>query len=153
MVVALGLLLVGVVVAGVGMTRSATGDGPITKQRELQQLPEANLFYPGATLLGSFGNDYERGVWGSNSASFGHTLGADVGQGEVLAFYERELAARGWQKAEVGGVGTDESTVAAWRKEGLTLLISILRKNDPRNSTAINAYQTPYRLVLFPPAP
>lgn len=149
-VCALVLLTIGF---GVRLSRSPAYGGPITKRSDLQKLPEERLFYPGAVLLGSGGNNYEWGIWGSNGATSGHTLGANASKDEVLAFYDRELTARGWQKLPGVGVGSAELAVWAWRKDKVSVWVAILRTNDPRNPTAINAYQTPYRITLIADRP
>lgn len=137
---------------GVWVLRSAT-DGAITRRSDLQKIPEEHLYYPGSAVIGSIGNDYMSGIWGSNPATSGHRLGVDASQAEVLAFYDRELAARGWQQSTNVIYGTAELEVRGWVKGGVLVRLAILRKNDPRYPAAVNAYQTPYEIVLIAKSP
>lgn len=125
----------------------------ITRSSDLAKLPEAQLFYPGSTLLGSGGTDYESGIWGSNPAVWGNRLGTDASKDDVFAFYDRELVARGWQASGGTAVGTAEVEGRGWQKGRVEIQVVILRKSDPQNPTAINAYQSPYRITLIAPRP
>lgn len=133
---------------------SRSGSDPITKQEDLQKLPESRLYFPGAALISTGGHDYEWGIWGSNSAIWSSTLGASVSKEEVFAYYERELVARGWHPS-VGDIAvtTTEIDGRGWRKDRVAIQVSVFRKNDFQNPSTINAYQTPYRLTLVADRP
>lgn len=130
------------------------GDGAIRTRDELRRLPEGRLFYPGAVVLGESGHDYERGLRGSDPAISGYLLGTDADPKEIKAFYHRELAARGWASSSADiRVGTNEFSGGAWRRGNLSIQVSVLRPNDPRNPPAINPYSAPYRIDLVADRP
>lgn len=130
------------------VTWLSPGDGRITRWRDLQKLPEATLYYPGSTVLGSGGYDFDKGLLGINDATYNQQLGADASNEEVVAFYARELPARGWATDErSGGRSTDELLGRAWRKGQL-----IFRLGLPRPGTQANrepGYHTVYAITLI----
>ena len=145
------LLLLATLLAGC-LARASSGT-TITKQRDLQQLPEEHLFYPGSVVTGQFGGDQERTIEGTNHAFSGYALGVKASEDEVKDFYRRELAARGWQESPIDIVSvTGERRALAWRKGDLVFRISVLDKGDPRNPKAGDAYETPYtiRVMVWP---
>lgn len=150
-------LAVAVLVLGGGLFawwQQPTRDGTIVKRSALQQLPEEHLFYPGAVVLGETGADYEWGLWGRNPAISGYLLGANASPAEILAFYNRELIPRGWQLSSNDvRVGTNEFTGGAWRRDKLSIQVSILRPNHPVNPPIINPYTAPYRIDLVADRP
>ena len=152
--VLLGVAALAVVGGAVAWWQWPTRNGVIVKRSELQRLPEGHLFYPGAVVLASGGHDYERGIWGSNPAITGYLLGVNATPKEVLAFYDRELLARGWAISSADTViGTNESAGGAWRRGRMYIQIAILYPNDPRNPAIINPYTAPYRIDLIADRP
>jgi hypothetical protein len=128
----------------------------ITKGTELQQLPEAHLFYPGSTIIGQRGADFDRHVAGGpNPAFYGYALGVNAPEDAVLAFYEQQLPALGWTPSNWDNItGTAERRTLAWRKGNLVFSVAIPLKNDPRNSPVGDGFDTPYtiRVTAGPPS-
>ena len=86
-------------------------------------MEEASLAYPGSTQLGELALDQQTGsITGPQSAEFGRQFGTDASEADVEAFYEAELARRGWIAPESPqGIvyripGSTESRVRAWEK-------------------------------------
>jgi hypothetical protein len=64
------------------------------------------------------------------------------------------LRAQGWFESENGlTLTTVELRGVAFRKGTLIFQVTLLRKNDIRNGSAIDAYQTPYRITLLADMP
>ena len=133
-----------------GCQGSTTTIGPILKSAQLRQYPEYSLRYPGATLLGEGGVDGENGPFFYTRATAGAVMGSNDSPEQILAFYERELPARGWQLSNVDtAVSTADLDAYAWRKGSVIFRIAFLRKNDPRNPAAGDQYATPFDFTLI----
>lgn len=118
----------------------------ISKAEPLQQYPEYRLYYPGATVIAKGGRDAEIDRFGSTGASAGATLGTDGSPGEIIAFYARELAARGWVNSDIDGVSdTTKLDARGWRKGHVAFRLSI---TDPRAFATPIGYRTTYEFVL-----
>jgi len=129
--------------------RATPTSGAIISGQALAQYPEYHLYYPGSTLIGQGTKDAETGPSGYSRANAGATLGTDATADEVVAFYTREIAARGWQVSDIDGVGTTSDLAAyGWRKGHVAFRVAILRPHDPRNPTAIDSYRTAYTILL-----
>jgi hypothetical protein len=146
------VLLVGLLLAPLlaGCLTRTSGGTAITRRQDLQKLPEERLVYPGSVVIGSGGADLDRFVAASPNPAFsGHVLGVNASADEVLDFYRRELPARGWQESGVDSIaGTAEVRALGWRKENLVFRVAILRKNDPRNPDAGDAFVTAYDIAV-----
>jgi hypothetical protein len=146
------LCLSGPVIGFIGLWQRYHPDpqtGPILRASALQRYPEYQLRYPAAVLIGEGGKDAENGPFFYSRAMAGAVLGTDDSEEQVVAFYERELAARGWQLSDRDTVGTTaELNAYAWRKGSVVFRLAFLRKNDPRNPPAGDQYATPFDFRL-----
>ncbi len=76
--------------------REAT-DGTYRTQRQLEQVPEGQLFYPDAVILSHGGGDQKRDILGQRDAAYSkYTLGTNVSEEALFAFYRERLSAAGW---------------------------------------------------------
>jgi hypothetical protein len=133
-----------------GCQRSTTGAGPILKATLLQQYPEYRLYYPGATLISEGGRDAENGPLFYSGATAGAVLGTADSKEQVLAFYERELESRGWQRSSIDNAPTTaDLDTRAWRKGPVAFRLALLRRNDPRNPAAGDQFATPFEFTLL----
>jgi hypothetical protein len=129
--------------------RTTTPGGPILKAATLQQYPEYALRYPGAALIGQGGMDAENGPFFYRGASAGVVLGTNDPKEQVLGYFERELAVRGWQRSDRDNIpSTTDLDTYAWRKGSVVFRLAFLRKNDPRNPAAGDQYVTPFDFRL-----
>lgn len=130
--------------------RATTTTAAILQSQALAQYPEYRLYYPGATVLDHGGRDAVTGPTGYSGASAGVTLGTGAEMADVLAFYARELAARGWVVSDIDGVPkTSELDARGWRKGPVAFRLGLLRPNDPRNPITIAPYRTAYNFALL----
>lgn len=119
----------------------------------LQAMPEAQLSFPGATSLGDLNFDQTTSIEGQQPAETGHEFGANASAGDITAFYNQELAARGWRPTNLyAGPATTESGALAWQKGQVVMRLSFRKKgDDPRLPSASDQarYTTIYRAVLI----
>ncbi len=119
---------------------SATPAAP--RAAPLAQLPEAQLRYLGATPLAQ----------GAQSGQGGF-IGAQASPQEIIAYYDRELVARGWQRRNAPPIkNAQEEYSAAWLRDGLVVRLSTLyREDDPRLPplAEMQRYQTVYRADIL----
>ncbi len=134
--------------------REAT-DGTYRTQQQLQQVPEEHLFYPGSVELRQFGDDRMHNILNQRiRANSGHILGTDATEAQIFVFYRERLRAQGWgESVSEVSLSTVDLRGIAYRKGSLLFQITLLRKNDVRNGSAIDAYQTPYTIVLYADMP
>ena len=140
------VLLVLVVIAG------CDDSGPL---RDLRAMPEATLYYPDSKVVREIATPQINSPDGKSGAAFGHLLGANATRDEVLAFYDRELQARGW-RTTAPGTGTNELKVAAWTNDKAIFRLGI---NLPESLTqdvraALAGYSIEYdaRVIqIYPP--
>lgn len=134
--------------------REATS-GTYRTQRQLQQVPEEHLFYPGSVVLTHGGTDRELDILGQRTrARSGYTLGTDATDDEIFAFYRERLSTVGWQSApsEVTLFSGTRRGIA-YRKGALLVQVTTLQQGDVRNPQAIDAYRTPYQITLYADMP
>lgn len=148
--VALGvLLLLGMLgVAGMWWLRDRA---PISFGWVLRAQPEAQLFYPGSSVLLGGGQDYTVGLTGPSPAFYNVTLGVDAPDAAILDFYRQRMAGRpGWFSTTPTG-GVDSRATLTWRSERFLMQIEL---PDP---TVLRAAGHPgpnyYRLVLLSLSP
>jgi hypothetical protein len=96
-------------------------------------MEEDRLFYPGSERLGDLAQDRGSTIEGLVRANTVHRLGSDDPESAILAWYEGEMAARGWDRASgVANIpGSTETTVVAWQRDGTVFRLSTLRKDHP----------------------
>jgi len=137
-VVALAVL-VGTLLSGC-LAGAATTAAP--RAVPVAQLPEAALIYPGATPLAQGAQSGEGGF-----------IGAQATPQEIIAYYDRELVARGWERRNAPPIkSVQEEYSAAWLRDGLVVRLSTLyQKDDPRLPplAAMQRYQTVYRADIL----
>jgi hypothetical protein len=94
---------------------------------------EASLHLPGSTEVATGGYDAEKSVYGSLSAVAWRQYGADVPWEDVLAYFDAELARRGWEPGggSSGLTSTDEYVVEAWHKSDRILRLGYMRNGPP----------------------
>ena len=85
-------------------------------QARLEALPEAGLMFPGSEHLADGGTEGAQGIEGVTQAATWVILGTDSSVEDVLAFYETELAAGGWDQYPMART-TSEIEAHAWRRE------------------------------------
>lgn len=107
-------------------------DGGATMQ-QLQQLPEANAFYPDSEVLSPLGYQSVGGVLGGHNPSYaGFALGSPAGsQEDILGYYKEYLLARGWQFGGEGISSTSEEAAYNWSQGKLLYRLAIRKKQDP----------------------
>ena len=83
---------------------------------ELRARPEAGLIFPGSDQLRDGGFDAEMTPDGPQAAQWWAIFGTHASSAEILAFYEAELASRGWEPGggSSGISGTNEESASAW---------------------------------------
>lgn len=120
------LLLTGLVAA----CRGGDGHG-----RLLAAMPETALVAPGASPLGAGdAGDGSPGFGAYDSAIWIRRFCAGGDPGEVPAWYERELARRGWQQSGPHLTPTDDSRLSRGWTKGVTFAnLRFSDPTDPRN--------------------
>jgi hypothetical protein len=119
----------------------------------LRQLPEATLYYPGAKVILEVSVPRNNGPDGKGPASYGHNLAVNATPDEVIAFYDRELVARGWAKSNRSLMIVDLSE-GLWTKPGVYMSVYTRHPldGDPGYSGYdLAAYATIYE--DWPPSP
>ncbi len=110
-----------VVLLGLVSTGCLDDYGPIGP---LKQMAEATLYYPGAKVVDEVSQPRISGPDGQQGASYGHNLAVNATPDEVVAFYDRELKARGWTKGNASVIGSDLAD-AVWSKPGYSFSLGI----------------------------
>jgi len=108
-VIAVLLLTGGVVAWNVHLDRKAAAT-----RATLQSMPEASLVVPGSTPISTA---YDAGGCFNGAAST-QSLNTGSSRAAVLAFYQRELAARGWQMIFDGSLWVGEYEIFTWSRGG-----------------------------------
>ena len=112
----------------------------------LKQMPEATLYYPGAKVVDETSSPRNSGPDGQHGASYGHNLAVNATPDEILAFYDRELKARGWTRGNPIG-GTDLAD-ASWRKPGFSFSLVIESANLPGLPSDLQQAHSGYNLSV-----
>ncbi len=153
---AIAVALVGALLGGcTWATPTPAGPG----QAQLAALPEAALLYPGAAVLEQGGRDArpEGGTDRPIPAVVGATLGAQATPAEIVAFYDRELLARGWARFTSPPIASAlEIRTAGWGRGGLSFRLGVYRPKDepdPRLPPleVRRQYATIFRFIIEPP--
>ena len=88
-------------------------------------MEEANLALPGSTPLADGGYDAEFTVEGRRPAATWAIYGTSADVAEVTAYFEKELADRGWEPAP-GIPSTSQLDALLWRRDDLAFQLAIL---------------------------
>ncbi|HEX7612646.1 MAG TPA: hypothetical protein VF371_07705, partial [Candidatus Limnocylindrales bacterium] len=80
---------------------------------------------------------------GQEGASYGHNLAVNATPDEVIAFYDRELKARGWTKS-AKSLSIVDLSEGLWTKPGLYM--SVYTRNPPDGDPAYAGYD----LAVYP---
>lgn len=139
-------ILIGLVCSGCLLDDS----GPIAP---LRQLPEANLYYPGAKVIEEVAAPRNVGPDGQGPASYGHNLAVNATPDQVIAFYDRELKSRGWVKS------TESLPIVnlgdgLWTKPGV--FMECWTKDPPSGQPDYSGYNLAVYVRIFedwPPSP
>lgn len=139
----------------VGIRIRAATDGTYRTQRQLEQVPEGHLLYPGSVVIAHFGIDLKFDVLGQRTQAYsGYTLGTEGPEEELFAFYRPRLSAAGWQRSGVDGtLVTNQLRAIVYRKGSLVIQVTTLRRDDIRNPPGVESYRTPYTIVLYADMP
>jgi hypothetical protein len=112
----------------------------------LKQMPEATLYYPGSKVVDEVSNPRNSGPDGQHPASYGHNLAVNATPDEVIAFYDRELKARGWTRGNaIGGPGLAD---ASWRKPGFSFVVTIFPAEPPGLPSDLQQAYSGYNLSV-----
>ena len=115
-------------------------------------MEEDRLFYPGSTLIAERARPGERNIDGRLSATSGHRLGTQDAAADVEAWYDRELAARGWLPSQsTSGIrSTAESTARAWERDGIVLRFAVRSRNSRSlPPEQLTGFATVYEVTLI----
>jgi hypothetical protein len=91
----------------------------------LKNMPEATLYYPGAKVLDEVAHPRYNGPDGPEAASYGHNLAVNATPDEVVAWYDHELATRGWTRDQFSNVVGSDVADENWRKPGYSFHLGI----------------------------
>lgn len=151
----MALVVIAVIVVFVSLRIREATDGTYRTQRQLEQVPEEHLFHPGSVVLSHGGADSKFDILGQRAGAYsGYTLGTNVTDEELFAFYRERLSAAGWQRApSEGALISGQLRGIAYRKGSLLIQITTLKRGDVRNPTGIDAFQTPYEIVVYADLP
>ncbi len=142
----------------VALLAAACGSTDERPLASLRAMEETSLAYPGSTQLGRFALDQQTGsITGPQTAMFGYQFGTDASKADVEAFYEAELARRGWTIARsyaaitVGIPGSTESSARAWERGDRVLRLSFRRRDEQGrlDAATLARFATVYESVLF----
>ena len=129
------------------------GDQASRPLLRLQAMPEAQLSFPGATILGDISLDQNASIDGQINAQSGHAFGTPGSANAVISYYNHELGTRGWQPTNLNAEpGTTETAALAWQKGQVVLRLSFSKKgDDPRLPSASDQHRfvTIYDAVLL----
>ncbi len=118
-----------------------------------KHVPENQLYYPGALVLGTTFVEAGQSMEGPINAISGHLLGVTASQADVVSFYNRELSERGWTPTSLNSErSTIETAALAWQRSGVVLRLAFLMRGvDPRlPSPSVQAhYPTILRIDLI----
>lgn len=133
--------------------------GPVA--RDLGTEPEANLYFPDSTVLGSDAAEPELTIEGRTNRYVGHLVGANASAKAISDFYDTALRELGWDTPTdnvAGAFGirtTAELDAFSWRKGDLVFRLGIRDKEDPLGPPGELAarYETIYRIDLIESPP
>jgi len=114
----------------------------------LSDAPVAQTQAPGSALLTSGGTDLEQTPEGEIPAIAWRRYGVDASWDDVVAYFEAELRARGWEEGggSSGLRSAIEHAVEAWHKSDRILRLGHLR-NSPKPDAG--SFQTFYSVTLI----
>lgn len=150
------VLVVFIVVAvQVGIRIHEATDGVYRTAKQLQRVPEEHLFYPGSVDLAHGGENLSSDILGQKDVAFSsHTLGTNVSDEELFAFYRERLVAAGWQRSGAdGSLSSGQLRAIVYRRGSLVIQVTTLQRGDVSNPVGINDYQTPYELYTVADRP
>lgn len=122
---------------------------------DLSGEPEADLLAPNSTVIGTFSDEAGLGIEGPEYALFGKLVHTDAAPSDIEAFYESELAERGWRPADDPNArvlsmrSTEELGATTWRKSGLVFRLGILDLDNPSTPADYKEYAAVYRIILY----
>ena len=125
-----GLPLLIMLAAFLAVLAACSNDRPL---QYIQSLPEDTLAYPDSTLTCSAGSPETPGIEGPHSATSSHCYTAPGSEAEVVAWYAKELAARGWKRQDLGYVS---GTMPRWVKGFAVLMLHSIDVDDEPDATA-----------------
>ncbi len=137
----------------IAVALAACGGPSGSRLAALQSMPENTLAYPGASILRTVSVEATQTIEGPVPAISGHTFGAEASEADVVAFYQRQLAERGWLPTSFDAQrSTIETAAYTWQKDAAVLRLAILERGaDPRLPSASEQaeFRTIYRIDLM----
>jgi hypothetical protein len=139
-----------VLLAVIGM--SCTDARPIAS---LRAMSEGTMYYPDSKVVKEVATPQVDSPDGKSGASFGHLMGANASPEEIVAFYDRELRARGWRPIDAV-TGTGSLSQAAWTngQADFTLFVSRPERLTRDIQQALEGYSVEYDArveQIYPP--
>lgn len=129
---------------------------------QLRTNQEAELLYPGSSVVGRNEQEAATTAGGRQNASVGLVAATDASAADIESFYVEELVRRGWAIASdnaavtLGLTRTSELSARAWRKGDLVFRLGLIDPTDPRAPVlAAGTGPSIYRIDLTaqPPSP
>jgi hypothetical protein len=117
----------------------------IDSTRPVRELPEAQLAFPGATETRRGGSPTSGSIFGRTPAAFTRSYTTTARHGEVLEFFNRELAARGWTGENQFDMRGSGQVLKDWRKNGFTFQLQFPTDNPDAPG--------PFRATIWGQAP
>jgi hypothetical protein len=133
------------VIAAVAIVAIAAACGPT--RDSLGNEEAAQLRLAGSKEIAAGGLDAESGVGGQQAALTWRQYGVDAPWPDVVAYFDAEMQARGWQKGggSSGLPSTSEWDAMAWHSNDRILRLGHIR-NVPNNS---GLFETFYEVALI----
>lgn len=121
--------------------------------QDLTQQPEAALIYPGSELLSDGGYDAEWTVEGPMPAAVWMIYGSDAPIDDIVAYYDAELAERGFDPAPAGR-STNEIASWSWRRDDLAFSLGHKDPDDwAERLERASEFATLYEVRIVKPLP
>lgn len=124
--------------------------------QEVSSRPEANLLYPGSTVIRKVGSGQEPSFAGNKSPAFAGAVAATTATAQqVNDFYSKWMTAHGWTPYSIGLVGPEISAQGYQRgaRERFTLGIDDPKLLAGTISSSIPRDKTIYEFRYFLPPP
>ena len=120
---------------------------------ELEQLPAAQVTYPGSVGLGQSGSDSNR-KFGVNAAIYRVQWLTDQTPAELLAYYQQKLTAQGWTRDDAAGdISQDVSQTWSWvqgkRRFALSIMAPAYQQRFQQQFPQYQNYRTLYEVLIM----
>lgn len=118
----------------------------------LRAMQEGALLPPGSVAVGTYAQDEQRTIEGTNYAVFGHNVGTSESEDQVVAFYARELPRRGWTPEPYGtGPATTQTMAMNWVKGEVEFHLGFWRTGEEHlpPTASPNSFAVVFEAVLI----